>query len=264
VSAHALRIVRPPEIPLEAPRQVCFGFLGIVVVVHFPGRRVHGQRPGRRQAEVQMPLELAPRAAAARAPIRRAAGLRQFAPMPIHGPRPKSLGTHRVGRAERAEMKLDVAALTRAGIYRRRPKTFGDCKPGPCPWVSCRHHLKLEIDPVSHSVKDNFPGIDVDEMPETCSLRVAALVREGQAMPLQQVGAYANLTMERARQLEKQALANMRAGMDLLQRIPATAPPTCPSRGRTPSEGMPAAPRGRHAGGPAGTRHTGAGAPPVK
>ena len=212
MSAHALRIVRPPATPDWPPGQVCFDFLPIAVVVHFPSRRVHGQRPGRRDDVEQLPLELAP-GAKARAPIRRAAALREYAPMPIHGPRPRSLGTHRVSRAERAEMKVDIKALTRAGVYRRRPKTFGDCPPGPCPWCSCRYHLKLDVDPVTHSVKDNFPGVDVLAMPATCSLRVAALVREGEKRPLQDVGRFLNITLERARQLEHIAIANMRLGM---------------------------------------------------
>ena len=33
--------------------------------------------------------------------------------------------------------------------HARRPQTRADCKGGqrPCPWVSCRHHLALEITP---------------------------------------------------------------------------------------------------------------------
>ncbi len=37
------------------------------------------------------------------------------------------------------------------GVFRLpivRPKTRGECASGPrpCPWVSCRHHLYLDVD----------------------------------------------------------------------------------------------------------------------
>jgi hypothetical protein len=171
--------------------------LPVVVIVHFPVKRHHHEAKLKRAGPTQLPLP-------APAP-RRSAGL--------SGPRPKSFGTGRVSRAERAEMIVDVAALKKAGAYRRRPKTFGECKPGPCPWVSCRAHLKLDVDPVTHAVKDNFPGVDVDEMVETCSLRAADLVDDGDVMPLERVGAFANITLERARQLVAESLVSMRRGM---------------------------------------------------
>jgi hypothetical protein len=131
----------------------------------------------------------------------------------LDGARPRSMGTQPLTATEKAELKISVAALARAGVYRRRPKTFGDCAPGPCPWVGCRHHLKLDVDPVTHSVKDNFPGVDVDQMAATCSLRVAASVPDDEVMSLEQVGAYANVTMERARQLVAEALISSRRAM---------------------------------------------------
>ena len=128
---------------------------------------------------------------------------------------PRSLGTAGMTRAEREQMDRDVHALARAGVYSRRPRLVSDCPTGPCPWVSCRHHLKIDVDPITHSVKDNFPGLDVTDMAETCSLRVAALVTPGQTMPLERVGAFVNLTMERARQLEKDGLAVVRRRLNL-------------------------------------------------
>lgn len=55
-----------------------------------------------------------------------------------------------------------------------RPRTRGDCKDGPrpCPWVSCRHHLWLNL-----SSKGKLTGIALaDDLPthgESCALDVA-------------------------------------------------------------------------------------------
>jgi hypothetical protein len=177
--------------------------LPLVIVVH-PLHRHHT-----RHTPEQLPLEPRARPAARRSPA-----LKAFVPRRmLDGARPRSMGTNPLTALERDEMRRSVAALARAGVYRRRPKTFGDCAPGPCPWVSCRHHLKLDVDPVTHSVKDNFPGVEVEEMAATCSLRVAAEVGDEDVMSLEQVGAYANVTMERARQLVAEALISSRRAM---------------------------------------------------
>lgn len=58
----------------------------------------------------------------------------------------------------------------------RLPRTRRECEGGarPCPLVSCRHHLFLDVNPLTGSIKLNFPGLAVWELPETCSLDVAA------------------------------------------------------------------------------------------
>jgi hypothetical protein len=44
----------------------------------------------------------------------------------------------------------------------------------PCPWVSCKYHLYLQVDPMrSGGVQMDFPARHVDEMAETCALDVA-------------------------------------------------------------------------------------------
>jgi Sigma-70, region 4 len=143
-------------------------------------------------------------------PIRSPA-LKEFKPRKsLPGARPASMGTHRISKSERAEMKADIAELTKAGVYKRRPKTYGECRPGPCPWVSCRHHVFLDVDDLTNAVKLNFPGREITDLAETCSLRVAETVLKGEPMPLEQVGKYLNISMERARQLQDQSLAKMR------------------------------------------------------
>lgn len=103
----------------------------------------------------------------------------------------------------------------RPGVDYSRPQSFAECESvglgdwQPCPFVSCKHHLAIDVDPETGSIKHNFPGLDIDEMPETCSLHVAA---RGGAI-LEEVATVMNFTRERTRQLESRALAKIRAAM---------------------------------------------------
>lgn len=95
-----------------------------------------------------------------------------------------------------------------------RPRTRADCKMGqrPCPWSGCRHHLYIDINPETGSIKRNFPNIDVSDMVETCSLDVAD--RGGNT--LKEVGDIISLTRERIRQIETLALRKLNVrGEDL-------------------------------------------------
>src|SRR5688572_696068 len=44
-----------------------------------------------------------------------------------------------------------------------RPATRGECKEEarPCPWVSCKYHLYLDVNPETGSIKLNFPDLEV-------------------------------------------------------------------------------------------------------
>jgi hypothetical protein len=126
--------------------------------------------------------------------------------------RVRSIGTgRRMGRKKRAKLAASTDGLEK--VYARRPKTLGDCIQhvrGPCPWVTCRHHLFLEVDPVTGALTLNFPGLEVEELAETCSLRVVRLRSDdggytGRGMGLERVGKYLNLTLERTRQIAKEA-----------------------------------------------------------
>ena len=83
-----------------------------------------------------------------------------------------------------------------------RPFTRADCAggPRPCPWVSCRHHLYLDVNQ-SGSLVLNFPHIDVADMATTCSLDVADQAGEG--LTLEETAAFLNVTRERVRQIEE-------------------------------------------------------------
>lgn len=96
-----------------------------------------------------------------------------------------------------------------------RPKTRGDCLPGgcneerPCPFVGCKHHLYLDVNPKNGSIKLNFPELEVDQMAESCTLDVAD---RGGAI-LAEVGAALNLTRERPRQIEADGLRKLQRPM---------------------------------------------------
>jgi hypothetical protein len=97
----------------------------------------------------------------------------------------------------------------------QRPRERRDCAdmPRPCPFVSCAHHLYLDVNQESRSLKLNFPHLEVWEMAETCSLDVADLG----GITLEEVGAILNLTRERIRQVEVSGLAKIKdhAGEEL-------------------------------------------------
>lgn len=96
-----------------------------------------------------------------------------------------------------------------------RPMTREECEsmPRPCPFVSCSHHLYLDVNPETGTLKVNFPHLEVWEMPETCSLDVA----DRGGITLEEVGAILNLTRERIRQVEVRGLEQMKknAGYEL-------------------------------------------------
>lgn len=87
-----------------------------------------------------------------------------------------------------------------------RPQTRADCVggPRPCPYVSCSHHLYLDVSE-SGSIKLNFPGRDLDQLEETCALDVA----ERGGVTLGEIGERMSLTLERVRQIEAEALVKL-------------------------------------------------------
>ncbi|MBI2377129.1 MAG: DNA-binding protein [Deltaproteobacteria bacterium] len=91
-----------------------------------------------------------------------------------------------------------------------RPMQRSDCRDGerPCLFVSCRHHLYLDVNPVTGSIKLNFPDKEVWELAETCALDVA----ERGGITLEEVGEIMNLTRERIRQVEVSGLEKLKAG----------------------------------------------------
>jgi hypothetical protein len=94
-----------------------------------------------------------------------------------------------------------------------KPKMREDCAQGerPCPFVSCKHHLYLDVSARTGAIKLNFPDLEVWEMTETCALDVA----DRGGTTLEEVGAIMNLTRERIRQVEVKGLAKLEALKDM-------------------------------------------------
>lgn len=91
-----------------------------------------------------------------------------------------------------------------------RPGSRSECREDkrPCLYVSCRYHLYLDVNPVTGSIKLNFPDKEVWELEETCALDVA----ERGGITLEEVGAIMNLTRERIRQVEVSGLDKLKGG----------------------------------------------------
>ena len=93
-----------------------------------------------------------------------------------------------------------------------RPRRRGDCLAGgsnaarPCPWVSCRYHLYLDIVHKNRLITPHG-NVDVDEIPETCALDVADSGPQSE----RRVAALMGVVHQRANQLEIAALAKLAA-----------------------------------------------------
>src|SRR5438128_1430976 len=69
-------------------------------------------------------------------------------------PRSKTIAMKRMTRAE-----LQLGALMYPPVEDvERPRTRAECKneARPCPWVACKHHLYLDSNPETGSIKINF------------------------------------------------------------------------------------------------------------
>jgi hypothetical protein len=115
-------------------------------------------------------------------------------------PRSKTIALKRLTRAELA-LGASLYPPVEDDV---RPRTRAECRdmPRPCPYVSCKHHLYLDINPHTGSIKINFPDLEPWELAHTCALDLAD---EG-ARTLEEIGEITNLTRERVRQLEVRGL----------------------------------------------------------
>jgi hypothetical protein len=109
-----------------------------------------------------------------------------------------------------------------AELEATRPKVRADCATGPrpCPYVSCKFNLYVDVNPRTGSVKMNFPDKELWEIGDTCALDVA----DRGGITLEEVGAIMNLTRERVRQLETRGLEKLRVIADDEPRNPPPAP----------------------------------------
>ena len=153
-------------------------------------------------------LQVNPQAAAGHARAAAEVRRRERA-RPVRGPR-----TISVKRMTKRELGARANARYSGGGGRRRwPKVRSECVEGarPCPFVSCTHHLYLDVSARTGAIKVNFPDLDPWEMSETCALDVS----DRGGTTLEEVGAIMNLTRERIRQVEVKGLAKLAALRDM-------------------------------------------------
>ncbi|MBW2534400.1 MAG: hypothetical protein JRI55_23110 [Deltaproteobacteria bacterium] len=110
------------------------------------------------------------------------------------------------------ELELGRLLYPETGYW--KPRQRSECAGGerPCPYVSCKYHLYLDVSPRTGAIKLNFPDLEVWEMSETCALDVA----DRGGTTLEDVGAIMNLTRERIRQVEVRALAKLEALKEMM------------------------------------------------
>ena len=117
-----------------------------------------------------------------------------------------------VKRMTKRELEIGRLLYPENGYW--KPRTRAECADGarPCPFVSCKHHLFVDVSAKTGAIKLNFPDLDVWEMNESCALDVA----DRGGTTLEDVGAIMNLTRERIRQVEVKALAKLESLRQML------------------------------------------------
>ena len=110
--------------------------------------------------------------------------------------------------------ELEIGRLLYPESDYEKPRSREECLDGPrpCPFVSCKHHLYIDVSPRTGAIKLNFPDLEVWDMGESCALDVA----DRGGTTLEDVGAIMNLTRERIRQVEVKALAKLEALRDMM------------------------------------------------
>jgi hypothetical protein len=140
----------------------------------------------------------------------------RLSPKPVALPsgriRAKSISVKRLSKAALAAGR---AAYPDEGQGEERPRTRAECpdtSEAPCPWVGCKHHLYLDVNQSTGSIKINFPDHEVWEITHSCALDVADPSRtgEGDGATLEEVGELLNITRERVRQIQDRSLVQLR------------------------------------------------------
>src|SRR5262245_54908905 len=110
--------------------------------------------------------------------------------------------------------ELEIGRLLYPESDYEKPRVRSECADGPrpCPYVSCKYHLYIDVSARTGALKLNFPDLEVWELGESCALDVA----DRGGTTLEDVGAIMNLTRERIRQVEVKALAKLEALRDMM------------------------------------------------
>src|SRR4051794_23789150 len=71
--------------------------------------------------------------------------------------------------------ELEIGRLLYPEDGYTKPHERAACAGGarPCPYVSCKHHLYVDVSPRTGAIKLNFPDLEVWEMGDSCALDVA-------------------------------------------------------------------------------------------
>ncbi len=110
-------------------------------------------------------------------------------------------------RAMRTQTDPRINGLIGREVQLARPKKRFQCgQQRPCPFVGCKYHLYLDVNPRSGSIQYNFPELEVWEMEQSCALDVA----EQKGITLEEASDAMNMTRERIRQLESTGLAKLK------------------------------------------------------
>ena len=132
--------------------------------------------------------------------------------------RARTISVKRLSKKDLARAREPVDGA----LFMDRPVERSKCVngPRPCPYVGCRYHLYLDVSRRTGSIKLNFPDLEVWELAVSCALDVA----DDGAATLEDVGAIMNVTRERIRQLEIDALARLAMLRDMreLRDLPET------------------------------------------
>lgn len=143
--------------------------------------------------------------------------------MAVRTRRRRSLGGHTLTTVERLELAAIEAELAAEGGFPQHfPATVAACPPAgtPCRWLRCKHHLGTDLGPTGLVKINHRPDadgvVDLAGMRETCSLRVAA---QG-PRTLEATGRLLGLSLERTRQCEQDALANLKRRLLRDERMP--------------------------------------------
>ena len=110
--------------------------------------------------------------------------------------------------------ELEIGRLLYPESDYEKPRVRSECADGPrpCPFVSCKYHLYIDVSARTGAIKLNFPDLEVWDLGESCALDVA----DRGGTTLEDLGAIMNLTRERIRQVEVKALAKLEALRDMM------------------------------------------------
>lgn len=106
-----------------------------------------------------------------------------------------------------------------------RPESRADCLPGgsnearPCPFVSCRWHLYLDVNDRTGAIKLNHPDKEPWEIPRTCALDVAEEASQQGGGSLEELSVLVGMARENVRKIEVEGLHRLREIAELAAEV---------------------------------------------